>query len=98
MTLRTNLLLFAATMAATAACTPKADTANPGDGAGQACTEEAMECPDGSSVSREGPDCEFAACPEEDALDDADDGDAAADDGEAPDEADADADAEDAEG
>ncbi len=28
-----------------------------------ACTEEAKVCPDGSSVGRTGPDCEFAACP-----------------------------------
>ena len=29
----------------------------------QACTEEAKICPDGSSVGRTGPNCEFAACP-----------------------------------
>lgn len=28
-----------------------------------ACTEEAKICPDGSAVGREGPNCEFAACP-----------------------------------
>lgn len=28
-----------------------------------ACTMEAKVCPDGSSVGRTGPDCEFAACP-----------------------------------
>lgn len=28
-----------------------------------ACTEEAKICPDGSSVGRTGPNCEFAACP-----------------------------------
>lgn len=27
-----------------------------------ACTEEAKMCPDGSSVSRQGPNCEFAQC------------------------------------
>jgi len=27
------------------------------------CTEEANICPDGSSVGRTGPNCEFAACP-----------------------------------
>ena len=27
------------------------------------CTLEAKLCPDGSSVGREGPNCEFAACP-----------------------------------
>ncbi len=29
-----------------------------------ACTQEAKLCPDGSSVGRTGPNCEFAACPE----------------------------------
>jgi hypothetical protein len=28
-----------------------------------ACTEEAMICPDGSAVGREGPNCEFSPCP-----------------------------------
>jgi len=28
-----------------------------------ACTQEAMICPDGSSVGRVGPNCEFAPCP-----------------------------------
>ncbi len=31
----------------------------------QACTLEAKICPDGSSVGRSGPNCEFAACPGE---------------------------------
>lgn len=31
--------------------------------AGTACTEEAKICPDGSSVGRVGPDCQFAECP-----------------------------------
>ncbi len=30
----------------------------------QACTMEAMLCPDGSAVGRSGPNCEFAPCPE----------------------------------
>jgi len=30
-----------------------------------ACTMEAKLCPDGSSVGRSGPKCEFIACPEE---------------------------------
>lgn len=30
----------------------------------QACTQEAKQCPDGSYVSRTGPNCEFAECPE----------------------------------
>jgi len=29
----------------------------------RACTSEAKVCPDGSSVGRQGPNCEFAACP-----------------------------------
>jgi hypothetical protein len=58
------------------ACSPKKDTANP-DGDKAACTEEAKQCADGSSVSRQGPDCEFPACPGE--------GEAAADAGAEPD-------------
>lgn len=30
-----------------------------------ACTKEAKVCPDGSTVGREGPNCEFAACPDD---------------------------------
>jgi hypothetical protein len=30
---------------------------------GTACTQEAKVCPDGSSVGRTGPNCEFAPCP-----------------------------------
>jgi hypothetical protein len=33
------------------------------DDEASACTEEARVCPDGSSVSRMGPTCEFPACP-----------------------------------
>jgi hypothetical protein len=57
-------ITFALALLAGAACTPKHDTANPDGGKG-ACTEEAKVCADGSSVSRSGPDCEFAACPGE---------------------------------
>jgi|SRR3989344_852918 len=32
-------------------------------GGGVACTQEAMLCPDGSYVSRHGPNCEFNPCP-----------------------------------
>ena len=32
-----------------------------------ACTMEAKTCPDGSSVGRVGPDCEFEPCPGESA-------------------------------
>lgn len=31
----------------------------------QACTQEAKICPDGSAVSKTGPNCEFAPCPNE---------------------------------
>ena len=34
-----------------------------GGGSGQACTEEAKVCPDGSAVGRTGPNCSFAVCP-----------------------------------
>ena len=39
-----------------------------GDAGGAACTQEAKVCPDGSSVGRTGPQCEFATCPSEDAA------------------------------
>lgn len=29
----------------------------------KACSQEAKQCPDGSYVSRTGPNCEFAPCP-----------------------------------
>jgi len=32
-------------------------------GGAKACTMEAKICPDGSSVGRSGPNCEFAPCP-----------------------------------
>ncbi len=34
----------------------------------QGCTMEAKMCPDGSAVGRTGPNCEFAACPNGDAM------------------------------
>ena len=36
----------------------------PGNDGGIACTTEAMLCPDGSTVGRVGPNCEFEVCPE----------------------------------
>jgi hypothetical protein len=36
---------------------------NVSNGNGIACTMEAMMCPDGSYVGRQGPSCEFAPCP-----------------------------------
>lgn len=37
--------------------------AMPGIGGPQACTMEAMVCPDGTAVGRTGPNCSFAPCP-----------------------------------
>jgi hypothetical protein len=36
---------------------------DPEDGGEVFCTMDAKICPDGSSVGRVGPDCEFAPCP-----------------------------------
>jgi hypothetical protein len=57
-------IVLALAVLATTACAPKKDTANP-EGNKAACTEEAKQCADGSTVAREGPDCEFPACPGE---------------------------------
>lgn len=38
-------------------------TINPMPQQQQLCTQEAKLCPDGSSVGRTGPHCEFATCP-----------------------------------
>jgi hypothetical protein len=46
-------------------CRSKPDTAKPDEGV--ACTQDAKVCPDGSAVGRQGPACEFAPCPGEDA-------------------------------
>ncbi len=35
----------------------------PGNPGATACSMEALACPDGSFVSRSGPNCEFSACP-----------------------------------
>ncbi len=40
-----------------------ADMGNPETGEMVACPMDALLCPDGSSVGRSGPNCEFAACP-----------------------------------
>ena len=37
-------------------------------GGGVACTAEAKLCPDGTSVGRTGPNCEFSACPDTDQI------------------------------
>lgn len=36
---------------------------NPPAGGQRVCTQEAKQCPDGSYVSRTGPNCEFPPCP-----------------------------------
>lgn len=43
----------------------KDDVANDVNGQEVACTMDAKLCPDGSYVGREGPNCEFRACPGE---------------------------------
>jgi hypothetical protein len=42
---------------------PPSQAVKPPEGP-KACTQEAKQCPDGSYVSRTGPNCEFAACPQ----------------------------------
>lgn len=42
---------------------PQANLEKAVEGNGTACTMEAKLCPDGSYVSRIGPNCEFAPCP-----------------------------------
>lgn len=44
------------------ACAKPANSGQPPAG-GVVCTMDAKLCPDGSSVGRTGPNCEFAACP-----------------------------------
>jgi hypothetical protein len=36
----------------------------PGGGGGVMCAQDAKQCPNGSYVTRTGPNCEFAACPD----------------------------------
>lgn len=42
-----------------------ADMVNGADDNAVVCTMDAKLCPDGSYVGREGPNCEFRACPDE---------------------------------
>ncbi len=62
--MKQHAMTFVLALVAGAACSPKKDTEKP-DGDKGACTEEAKQCADGSSVVRGGPDCEFPACPGE---------------------------------
>jgi hypothetical protein len=50
------------------ACTEIACSSPPGGGNGVGCTEEAKTCPDGTTVVRVAPSCEFAKCPGEEAC------------------------------
>ncbi len=61
MSFSTNLVALAVTCL-TVACSPKKPPTSP-DAGGVMCTMEAKICPDGSSVGRSGPKCEFAPCP-----------------------------------
>lgn len=42
---------------------PTFEEFRPGGPEPQACTTEAKLCPDGSTVGRQGSNCEFVACP-----------------------------------
>lgn len=44
---------------------PGAEVTNPASGDQVFCTQDVQECPDGSFVSRQPPNCEFAPCPGE---------------------------------
>lgn len=88
MTHMTGALLAVSLGAGLGACSQKKDVSPPDETGPAACQEDAMECPDGTTVAREGEDCEFPACP-------TDEGEgAAADAGDEPDEAAAEGDAE----
>jgi hypothetical protein len=54
-----KLIVFSFLLVFIVACAPAQTVQEPAG-----CTEEAKLCPDGSSVGRVGPDCEFAPCPE----------------------------------
>ncbi len=76
-------IAFGLGLAAAVGCQAKKDTAPPDDPNAMVCTQDAKICPDGSAVGREGPDCEFAACPGEDGEADPIEAGADAGDGEA---------------
>lgn len=67
------LMLTLSACSADQSAAPGASTANkiepppppPMAGEGIACPMDAKQCSDGSFVSRSGPRCEFAACPED---------------------------------
>jgi hypothetical protein len=52
-------------LAVSTACAAKQPPASSPDEA-VACTKDAKICPDGTTVGRSGPDCEFDPCPDED--------------------------------
>ncbi|PCC69560.1 hypothetical protein SAMN02745121_06367 [Nannocystis exedens] len=59
-TARTLLLLAAGLVGA---CAGKSNPPAENPDGPKACTKEAKVCPDGSTVGRIGPNCEFAPCP-----------------------------------
>lgn len=60
--LRHIMLVLVAVMLLAAGCNRVTDSGN-NEPEIVACTMEALQCPDGSYVGRQGPSCEFAACP-----------------------------------
>jgi len=63
MNTKTLLILLVVVLIAGGALMYASD-ALPGGNGIVACTQEAKICPDGSAVGREGPNCEFAVCPD----------------------------------
>ncbi|MBX3218418.1 MAG: hypothetical protein KF850_40810 [Labilithrix sp.] len=63
---RVPLAILASTLVACGPSEPPKAPASDGPSVAEpkACTQEAKLCPDGSAVSRTGPSCEFAPCPE----------------------------------
>lgn len=56
------VLVFVAVCLLAVGCNRPADVGGSDPGI-VGCTMEALQCPDGSYVGRQGPSCEFAACP-----------------------------------
>lgn len=50
--------------AASTDTSPRPESATPNPSTEQACTTDAMMCPDGTAVGRTGPNCSFAPCPQ----------------------------------
>lgn len=58
-------VVFVAVFTSVTLLLQRSEDANVSDDEQIACTADAKECPDGSYVGREAPNCEFAACPGE---------------------------------